>query len=49
MTGLFVLLAISISSISVMAMKIAVPAVAIEKNALISEKTGRAPFFSYFL
>ncbi len=46
--GLFVLLVVLVSSISAHAMKIAVPSIASEKDALISEETGRAPFFLLF-
>lgn len=42
---LFVALA---SGVTAQTMKIAVPATGSEKNSLISEETGRAPFFLYF-
>lgn len=47
-SSLIVLFIILVSGISAQAMKIAVPAIASEKNAHISEETGRAPFFLIF-
>ncbi|MEA3468063.1 MAG: NifB/NifX family molybdenum-iron cluster-binding protein [Thermodesulfobacteriota bacterium] len=43
-----VLLVALASGVTAETMKIAVPATGSEKNALISEETGRAPFFLFF-
>ncbi|MCD4722823.1 MAG: hypothetical protein K8S13_23645 [Desulfobacula sp.] len=43
-----VLLVTLASGVTAQTMKIAVPAIGSEKNSLISEKTGKAPFFLIF-
>ena len=43
-----VLLVTLASGVTAQTMKIAVPATGSEKNSLISEETGRAPFFLFF-
>ena len=43
-----VLLVALVSGATAQTMKIAVPATGSEKNSLISEETGRAPFFLFF-
>ena len=47
--SIFVVLLVAIASgATAQTMKIVVPATGSEKNALISEETGRAPFFLFF-
>ncbi len=45
---LVVLFVVFASGVTAQTMKIAIPAVGPEKNSLISEETGRAPFFLFF-
>jgi predicted Fe-Mo cluster-binding NifX family protein len=48
LSTVIVLLVALASGVTAQTMKIAVPATGSEKNSLISEETGRAPFFLFF-